>query len=284
MIGANILFAFNDVWSRRIADDIGLVQAIWGRSVLFLGLIALTMNTAQWRETFVTRRPQLQIVRGIFPVIGAFLMIGAMGRIPAADATATFFMCPIFAVLLAIPLLREHIGLATWTAVVLGITGTLVIVQPGGSAFDRAYLWALLTAVIIALYQIFTSLVSRTDSPRTTLFFMAFTAAAITSCIVPFTWQTPSLEVWLYLLGSSLLYAIGHGMYIAAHVHEEASKLAPLLYFQLLGSIAAGFFFYGQVPSPNTMLGAVLIAAGGCIVLLHRSANLLKRTNRIILK
>ena len=76
------------------------------------------------------------------------------------------------------------------------------------------------------------------------------------------------------LIGTSLVYAVGHGMYIMAHGRAEASKLAPFIYTQLFGSVAAGWLFYSQVPQLYTALGAGLIALGGCIVLLHRPRSL----------
>ncbi|MGZ8267053.1 MAG: EamA family transporter, partial [Burkholderiales bacterium] len=105
MVFGNVIFAFNDVWQRRIADDIGIAQTVWARSVLFLIIMIFAMRRRDWRELCDGPKPHLQIVRGIFPVLGAFLMIAAMGRIPVADATATFFMSPLIAVLLAMLLL-----------------------------------------------------------------------------------------------------------------------------------------------------------------------------------
>lgn len=265
----NVIFAFNDVWQRRIADDIGIAQTVWGRSIVFLLIMSLVMRRLDWWQLRAAPRPHLQIVRGMFPVAGAFLMIAAMGRIPVADATATFFMSPLFAVLLAIPLLREKIGADKWLALGLGFAGMLIIVRPGSGALDWAHLYALATALTVAFYQIFTSLVTRTASARTTLFFMAATATAITSCIVPFTWTSPGSTQWLHLIASSALYAVGHGVYIMAHARAEASRLAPFIYFQLIGSILAGFIFYDQVPRLYTLLGGALIASGGCIALLR---------------
>ncbi len=270
MIAANVMFAFNDVWLRRIADDIGIMQTIWGRSVLFLAIMLLTMRRADWTAALTTHKPHLQIIRGSFPVIGAVLMIAAMGLIPVADATAMFFLSPLLASLLAMPLLRERMSVDRWLALALGLAGMLVIVQPGSSAFQLGHVWALLCAGVIAFYQIFTAFVTRHANAKTTLFFMAATASIVTSCMVPFVWHTPGVESWLQLLGTSLVYAVGHGMYIVAHGRAETTRLAPFVYTQLFGTVAAGWLFYSQVPQPYTALGAAFIVLGGCIVLLRR--------------
>jgi drug/metabolite transporter (DMT)-like permease len=272
MTAANVMFAFNDVWLRRIADDIGIIQTIWGRSVLFLAIMLLVMSRADRTAALTTSKPYLQIIRGTFPVIGAVLMIAAMGLIPVADATAMFFLSPLLASLLAMPLLREKMGGDRWLALALGLAGMLVIVRPGSSAFQLGHVWALLCAGVIAFYQIFTAFVTRHANAKTTLFFMAATATVVTSCMVPFVWQSPGAENWLALLGTSLVYAVGHGMYIVAHGRAETTRLAPFVYTQLFGTLAAGWLFYSQVPQLYTALGAGLIALGGCIVLLNRPA------------
>ena len=87
---------------------------------------------------------------------------------------------------------------------------------------------------------------------------------------MPFTWKTPQPETWLHLAGVTLVYAVSHGMYILAHSRAEASRLSPFVYFQLAGSVAAGFLFYAQVPQIYTLLGGTLIAAGGLVAILPR--------------
>lgn len=270
MVAANILFAFNDVWLRRIADDIGIIQTVWGRSVLFLAIMLVTMRRGDWAAALGTPKPHLQIIRGTFPVIGAVLMIAAMGLIPVADATAMFFLSPLLASLLAMPLLREKMSNDRWLALALGMAGMLIIVQPGQSVFQLGHVWALTCAGVIAFYQIFTAFVTRHANARTTLLFMAATASLVTSCMVPFVWHSPDAMGWLQLLGTSLIYAVGHGMYIVAHGRTETTRLAPFIYTQLFGTLAAGWLFYSQVPQLYTALGAACIALGGCIVLLKR--------------
>jgi drug/metabolite transporter (DMT)-like permease len=271
MFAANVMFAFNDVWLRRIADDIGIMQTIWGRSVLFLAIMLLAMKRADWTAALTTHKPHLQIIRGTFPVIGAVLMIAAMGMIPVADATAMFFLSPLLASLLALPLLREKMSAERWLALALGLAGMLVIVRPGASVFQLGHVWALICAGVIAFYQIFTAFVTRHANAKTTLFFMAVTASIVTSCMVPFAWTTPGAGSWLALLGTSLVYAVGHGMYIVAHARTETTRLAPFVYTQLFGSLAAGWLFYNQTLQLYTLLGAGLIALGGCVILLRRT-------------
>ena len=270
MACGNLIFAFNDVWLRWIADDVGIVQSVWGRSVILLVLMTLVLRRSDWTQVLQTPKPHLQIARSCCPVVGSFMMLAAMARIPVADATATFFLSPIIAVLLAMLLLRERIGVEKWVALVLGFAGMLVIVRPGSGTFQLGHVLALATAFTVAFYQILTTLVTRSSNAKVTLFFMAATATLVTSCIVPFTWTPTTRVQWLHLGATTLVYAVGHAMYIMAHARAEASRLSPLVYFQLIGTIAGGLLFYGQVPQIYTILGGALIALGGCIALMRR--------------
>lgn len=270
MTGANVVFAFNDVWLRRIADDLGLLPALWARAALFLVLMLLVTNGAGRRAALATPRPGLQFVRALCPLAGSVLMLAAMGMIPVADATAMFFLSPLLASLLAMRVLHERMDAARACALALGLAGMLVIVQPGRGPLAWGHVLALACAGVIAGYQIFTVFVTRHAAARVTLLWMAATATALLSLALPFAWRAPTSLQWLELAATALLYALGHGMYIAAHARAEATRLAPLVYAQMFGTVGAGLLFYGQTPQFDTLAGAALIAGGGCIVLLRR--------------
>ena len=270
MTGANVVFAFNDVWLRRVADDLGLLPALWARALLFLVIMLLVTGAAERRAALATPRPALQFVRALCPLAGSILMLAAMGMIPVADATAMFFLSPLLASLLAMRLLHEKMDAARWLALALGFAGMLVIVQPGRGLFQWGHVWALTCAGVIACYQIFTVFVTRHASAKTTLLWMAAIATALLSLALPFAWKAPTPLQWLEIAATALLYAVGHGMYIEAHARAEATRLAPLVYTQLFGTVSAGLLFYGQTPQLYTAIGATLIASGGCIVLLRR--------------
>lgn len=273
MIGANLIFAFNDVWMRRIADDAGLAQSLWGRSMLFLFLIVLTRTPRQWLGALRVSQPLVQCARATLPLLASFLLIGAMAYIPIADVAGLFFLAPLIAVLLAALVLGERIKAGIWFAVLLGLAGCLLIIRPGGGNFHFAHVLALAGAVSVAGYQIMTRLVAQRyrSDPRTTLLYMALTAAVITSCIMPFSGPMPDSGDWWRLLATGALYLIGHGIYILAHMRTEASRLSPFVYAQLAGSVGAAWFFFGQIPTLQTVSGLLIITAAGALPLVWRA-------------
>ena len=76
-----------------------------------------------------------------------FLMI-AFSLMPLASAVAINFSAPIFATLASMIFLREHVGVARWSAILVGFFGVLVVTSPGTETFTIGALFALANAVM----------------------------------------------------------------------------------------------------------------------------------------
>lgn len=50
----------------------------------------------------------------------------------------------------------------------------------------------------------------------------------------------------------------------------DASTLSPLVYLELVGSVAIGFIVFTEVPATRTVLGAALIIGGGLVLTKRR--------------
>ena len=64
-------------------------------------------------------------------LIGNALFVIAIAHVPLATASAIGFTAPLIVTALAGPLLREHVGIRRWSAVLIGFAGALVMIRPG---------------------------------------------------------------------------------------------------------------------------------------------------------
>ena len=97
----------------------------------------------------------LHIGRASFGWLGVTLMFASVAFIPIADATAISFLNPVFAMVLAIPLLKEGVGPWRWLAAAMALTGALVLLRPTPASFQSAGLLALAAAAVIGMELIF---------------------------------------------------------------------------------------------------------------------------------
>ncbi len=77
-----------------------------------------------------TKRIGMHVSRSILGMIGMILNFGAVALPPLAESTSIAFTMPIFATILSAIVLREHIGLHRWSAVVLGFVGVVIMAHP----------------------------------------------------------------------------------------------------------------------------------------------------------
>lgn len=266
---SSVFMSASDVVSKLLTETTPPLQVTWLRYcsfvVIMLIIVARTGGVARMR----TRRPKLQLLRGIGVVASSIIFVVSLKSLPIADATATSFVAPLFVTALSIPILGETIGWRRWTATLVGLLGVLIVVRPGGAGFHAASLLPALSALSWAFALIITRMMSTTESPMTTLVWSALVGLVLVSALLPFVWQplTPRTVALGIFIG--VASTIGHWVVILAFRHADASVLAPFSYMQLLGVSVLGYFAFSVLPDTWTLVGAVVIAGSG-LYIAHR--------------
>ena len=258
-----IFFTSADAVSKLLTAEMSALQVIWLR----YGTFTLIMLALVWRagghSRLRTQRPKLQFLRGLGVTLSSILFVMGLQYLPIADATASSFVAPLFVTALSIPMLGETIGWRRWTATVVGLAGVLIVVRPGGSGFQPASLLPVASALTWAFAMIITRMMSRTESPLTTLAYSAMIGFAIVSVMVPFVWQPLTWQFLLMGLFIGVSSTVGHWLLVTAFRYADASLLAPFSYLQLLWASVFGYLLFTALPDVWTLVGAVIIAASG---------------------
>jgi drug/metabolite transporter (DMT)-like permease len=263
IVASTVFFACSDVITKALASSLPAVEIAWLRYVTFSLLVIPLLLREGGSTVLRSRRPGLQVLRGLGMAFSALLFISSLRFLPVADATAINFISPILITALSIPFLGEVVGWRRWTAAFVGLLGVLIVIRPGTSSFELAAILPLLGATCWAGAAIVTRMMSGTDSSVTTLAYSAFVGAAVLSALVPFGWVTPSWpEIGLGLC-VGVLSTIGHWLVILAYRHASASTIAPFSYIQLLWAGALGYAAFGSMPDLWTVVGIAIIAASG---------------------
>lgn len=238
----------------------------WARYVV-ASLVVLPLASAMHgRALFPAERRQSHVWRTVCLVGAMTLYFLAIARIPLATAVSAFFVGPIVAVVLSVTVLRER--MTRWKALglVLGVTGSVVILRPGGST-DPGIVLALGAGVLFALYLVATRHAAQASDAVPTLAFQCVVGAALLTPQAVFWWRTPAAHDLVFFVGLGGLSAVSHLLSIAAFRRASASRLAPLVYLELIGAALVGYVAFGEVPGPGTIVGAGFIVAAGLVLL-----------------
>jgi len=218
---------------------------------------------------------KLLIYRGALLGSVGICFMPALQYLPLAEATALYFVSPLIVVLLAPLVLRETVGFKQYAAVVLGMVGMLLIVNPVGDASTTqsagtgvslfGSLLMLVAATGYALVQLLTrKLAHRVQSEQMFAYSSLICwllGLAVLVCWWPTKW--PNLGDTLEIILMGLSGGIGQFLLIYAFKTVPASTLAPFNYFQLVLAVIFGELFFAQMPSLLSLTGIALIVAAG---------------------
>ena len=262
VIASTLFFSGGDVAAKLMTGSMPALEITWFRYIFFALLVLPLTFLAYGPKVMATKRPGLQIFRGMGVVVSSILFVMGLEYLQPAEATAINFISPLFITALSIPLLGERVGFHRWAATAVGFLGVMLIVRPGSSAFQPAALYPIGTAIAWASAAIATRMMT-TERPEATLAWTAVVGVVGLSLGVVFVWHKPTLSEIEFGAISGGLSAIGHWCVIKAYRTAPASVIAPFSYAQLIFAGGMGYLAFGVLPGPSTLIGGIVIAASG---------------------
>lgn len=273
MILCTLFFAVMDGVSKLLIVDYPVGEILFVRYVFFLILVLAVTRPGRLRQTLKVRRPLFQISRAALLVADQVVFILALSFLALADAHILMSSAPLLVTALSIPFLGEKVGIRRWMAIGLGFLGVVLVLRPGGDLFQPAALLPLAAAVLFAVYQIMTRMVSAYDSTRSTVLYNALVGTVAFAILAPFDWTTPDAGGWMLLAVLAVLGGTAHVLLIKALEMAPASVLQPFFYMTLAWSVMVGYLFFGALPSAMTIVGAAIIVGAG-LYTFHRERRL----------
>jgi drug/metabolite transporter (DMT)-like permease len=229
----------------------------------FLGLCLAVLI---FKPTFEAPHWGLHATRTLFGWGGVTLMFASVAYIPLADATAITFLNPVFAMMLAIPLLGEKVGPVRWAAAAIALFGALVLLRPTPDSFQPAALLALLAAVVMGMEVIFIKRLSKVEAPFQILFYNNLLGLGIATLAVVAFWIKPTAAQWGLLAALGLSMALAQTCFVNAMARADASFVAPFSYGTLIFAALYDIIFYKVIPDVVTLIGAGIIISGAVLL------------------
>lgn len=264
---AMCLFSVQDAFVKAMSEDYSVVTILFFRS---LGLVPVATYLV-WRQGglsgFRTRRLGLQALRGLFLFLMFLGYYLALTRLPLATAAALVFSAPLMTTLLSVPILKERIGLHRIGAVLVGFLGVLIMIRPGGGAFEWAALLCLGASFCYSISMVLTRHLGATESLTSLVFYpnLAYLLGSI--FLLPANWTpVPPLHMAL-LVGFGVCVIVPHLAITQAYRIAPPPFLAPLDYTILVWALLWGWLLWKEWPSAATLLGACIVVLAGLYVI-----------------
>ena len=255
-----------DVIAKYLSSDLSFFQITWAR-YFFTVFFALPFMYFFFRKNLIwTTQPKLQSLRGLLLFFANVLFFYSISIISMAKALTLAFIAPLITTALSPLLLNEKVGFKRWSAVIVGFLGSLIVIRPGFIDFNLATIAGLGTGFFYGIYLIVTRKLHTSDNTLLTLLLTGVVGLVLGSFIVPFVWIDLSLNQWLLLALMGIFACLGHFFLILSLKYADASKLAPLGYFEIVTNVILGYYFFSDFPDTWSWLGLFIIILSGIYI------------------
>jgi len=214
----------------------------------------------------IPKRPALLAARAFLGFLTMTCWFAAIIHLPTGEAVALNFTGPLFVTILAALFIGERIRLHRFMAVLIGLVGVLIILQPGFDVITFAHLLPLIAAFTMAAASVAVRRLAQSDHPNVIIF---YTSLLVLPMVAPFAimhWQTPTLREWVLLIAIGVTTTFVHQCFTRAFKVAEASFVAGLSFLRLPFAILAAWLIFDEWPEGSIWLGGGIIIAANAYI------------------
>ena len=280
-----LLFSIQDAIIKHIVSNTSLVQIIVCRSIVGFLLLSGFLFFSKRSINFNSSYPLVALTRGTLFFFGFTLFYISISQIPLAEATSLFFVSPLFMTIFSKLILKSSIGLHRTFAMLLGFTGTLLIIKPGYDTFNFFMVLPIITALTYSFSMVLAKKTSDKDSHFQQTFHIYLAGIIIgvplslsygwffsdinNSFLKP--WEVSDIHIILSILVISVVGSLGIIFLISAYNIGSPMANAPSEYVILIFSFLIGYIIFREIPDIYSIIGIILIVISGIYIFLREN-------------
>ena len=266
IVTAEVSFALSAALIKLVSDSLPNQSIVFFRNLF--GLLILTPLLLNAGENILkTNRLHLHLFRSGIGMGAMYCFFYALANLPLADSMLIKSTIPLIIPFISLAWLKESISKRIIVAGLLGFIGVFVILNPDGNNTNWAILVALSSSLMAALAFVTVRQLSYTEPPLRIVTYFAIVGLIISAIPLTWTWQTPTLEQCVMLLGVGLTTTIGQLLLTRGYQNAPASSVGIFTYTSVPFGTFLGWLFWQELLEPEFYLGAILIILAGVLVL-----------------
>ena len=274
LVGAALAFSLMTVCVKHLGGRLPVAEVVLIRSLISL-VITLTMlsrlGVAPWGQ-----QKGLLLVRGMLGTGALLMFFQAISTLPLAAATLLQYTYPTLTTLSAWALLGEPIRKRISLAVLLGLFGVLLVVQPEWAGQSMAGLPPLAAmiglggALLTALAYVSVRQLSVREHPLVIVFYFPLVSVPATLPFLMNQWVMPTGSDWMWLLGVGLLTQLGQVWLTEGLAALPAARATSINYVQVVFATLWGVLIFAEPVTVTVIVGAICVLGATLISLSAR--------------
>ncbi|CAN0605644.1 unnamed protein product, partial [Ectocarpus sp. 12 AP-2014] len=170
-------------------------------------------------------------LRAFGECMATLLYYNAIIAIPIANANAVLQTIPLVMVAVAALFFKEKVGWRRWTVILVGFSGVLLIIQPGGDGFLPASLWAVAAVAFFVIRDMSTRYIDP-RLPAVSINLVTSVAVMVMGFLLAFfeQWVAPTPQAMALLGLSACFLTMGYLAVTVAMRSGDVSVTSPFRY------------------------------------------------------
>jgi len=265
MVVTTFMFSTMDGVSRYLAENNNVFTLVTMRYWFIAIVMAITCLFVKdsFQKILYTKQPFTQFSRGLILSLNNCLVVYTFTLLGLVETHAIIACYPLIVAGLSVPFLGEKFGWRRWTAIFVGFVGVIIILRPTTNVISEGAIYALVGAIMFAVYLILTRYVSRLDKAITSFFWAGIGGSVTMTIISFFIWENILKEDFLWLLIMCVLSASSHFMMVKTLQVAEASVIQPFSYLQLVFGSIIGVTIFSESIDLMIIVGVTIVIGAG---------------------
>lgn len=263
------IFSTHDIIVKYLGGTYSPFQIVFFSVLFGFPIVTFLLVRDEKRANLRPKHPWWIAVRTAASVVVGISAFYAFTVLPLAQVYAIIFASPLLITLLAIPMLGETVGWRRGLAVVVGLGGVVVVLQPGATDLTLGHGAALLAAIGGAIASLIVRKIGREERSVVMLLYPMIANFVLMGAAMPFYYQPMPGQDLAALAVISALALTASACLIIAYRSAPAVMVAPMQYSQILWAAVFGTLLFDEALDTPTLIGSGIIIASGIYIVLR---------------
>ncbi|MDO9418002.1 DMT family transporter [Pararhizobium sp.] len=272
-----VVFVCMSTLIKAAGDDIATGQITFFRSAFAIIPIVIFLGfNGQLRTAFHTKDLFGHFKRGFVGIVSMSFGFYGLVHLPLPEAIAIGYAMPLLTVVFAAVFLKETVKIYRWSAVLVGLTGVMIITWPrltvfrdGGLGSEEAMgaLAVLTAATLGAVAMVLVRKLVLTEKTPTIVLYFSLTASVLSLATLPLGWSAIGWDTLGLLGAAGVCGGVAQILLTESYRHADVSTIAPFEYTSILLGIVIGYFLFGDVPIGTMLIGTAIVVSAGIFII-----------------
>ena len=257
---------------KYFSSDVSLSVVLMFRYLFCLPILLLVGLRIGGLKYFKIKNKKVMSLRSVAGLLGLFFWYLSVIHLDISKALALSQVMPIFICILSILFLGEKVGVFRWTAILLGLSGAVIIINPDSKNwYSVGLLYIFLGTLFASIMFVALRRLGMTENPVSTAFWYNLFGSVVFSvyCISALTLNNISLKIWIMLIIIGLMASAQQIFMALSHTYASASSLAPVHYTTIPIGVVIGLLVFNEKIDLNFLIGTFFIV-GSTLFILYR--------------